>query len=124
MISTGLVGEKGYLSWDQLQEMVQSPLVRLYNHTTNHIDVGNAPQDVSDKEIKDAQATLSEKTGFNYPIFTYPYGSTSEIAKDVLKKQGFAGAFTTKAGFTQCRSYILELHRDHVGNLPLSSYGL
>lgn len=124
MIAPGLIGKKDYMTWDQLKELARSPLVRLYNHTTHHTDVGRAPKEISEKEITIAQQILAKETGFNYPIFTYPYGSTSDTAIAVLRQLGFRGAFTTEHGFTQCRSHILKLHRNHVGNLPLSAFGL
>ncbi|MBI5044375.1 MAG: polysaccharide deacetylase family protein [Candidatus Levybacteria bacterium] len=124
MISTGLIGRKDYMSWDQLIEMSKNSLVKLYNHTVDHVDVGNATPEAIERQITSAQDTLAEETGSDSPIFTYPYGSSSTTTFSVLKKLGFAAAFSTKPGFTQCRSFILDLHRNHVGNLPLSSFGL
>lgn len=124
MIPTGLIGKKDYMSWDQIIEMSHDPLMKFYNHTVDHVDVGNATSDVVEKQITTAQDTLAEELGSDSPIFTYPYGSSSETAFSVLKKLGFSAAFSTKPGFTQCKSFILNLHRNHVGNLPLSSFGL
>lgn len=127
MISTGLTGKhvdnNKYITWDQLRELTKDPLIHLYSHTVNHVDVGNSSKQIDEKEIRGAKQALEQKLGITAPIFTYPYGSTSPLAEQVLKANGYIAAFTTQLGSLQCRSQLLELHRDHVGNLPLSSYG-
>lgn len=123
-ISTGLMEKEDYMTWEELGEMAESTLVKLYNHTTSHVDIGNASSDQAQKEITTAKMMLQEKLSVTSPIFAYPYGSTSPGAEKTLSNLGYIGAFTTQPGFTQCRSQVLNLHRNHVGNLPLSSYGL
>jgi peptidoglycan/xylan/chitin deacetylase (PgdA/CDA1 family) len=128
MIPTGLVGthtgNNTYITWAQLHELVNDPLIHIYNHTVDHVDVGNSSKEVDEKEIGGAKQALAQRLGVTSPIFTYPYGTTSDIAREVLREQGYVAAFTTQPGTHQCRSQLLDLHRDHVGNLPLSAYGL
>lgn len=124
MVATSLLETEGYMNWTQLAEMAESNLVSIYNHTAHHVDIGNATKEQSLGEIVQAKDALEKKLGINSPIFAYPYGSVSETAREALKFTGYAGAFTTQHGFLQCRSQLLDLHRDHIGNAPLSSYGL
>lgn len=128
MIPTGLVGthsgDNTYVTWGELEKMAKDPLVHLYSHTVHHVDVGNSSKEIDEQEIGGAKQTLSQKLGVTSPIFTYPYGSTSETARAVLKEDGYVAAFTTQAGEHECRSQLLDLPRNHVGNLPLSEYGL
>lgn len=128
MIPTGLIGtrsgDNSYITWPQLEELAKDPLIHIYSHTVNHVDVGNSSKEVDEKEIGDAKQTLAQKLGVTSPIFTYPYGSTSDTARTVLKEDGYVAAFTTQPGEHECRSQLLDLPRDHVGNLPLSAYGL
>lgn len=123
MIPTGLVGKSGYMTWDHVKEMSKNPLAKLYNHTWTHADLGSADQEKIELEISTSQKQFEENLGFKPTIFTYPYGSYSDLAIDVLKKEGFVGAFTTEGGINQCESRIMKLYRLHVGNEPLSGMG-
>jgi len=124
MVSTSLIETDGYMSWTQLAEMAESSLVDIYNHTAHHVDIGYATKELALEEIVLAKKTLEEKLGITSPIFTYPYGSVSDSAQEALSFTGYVAAFTTQHGFLQCKSQLLNLRRNHIGNAPLSNYGL
>jgi len=124
MISTGLVGNSDFLSWDQIKEMKTSGLVFLTSHTWSHYAIGHGPAEKIQYEIQTAREQLEQYTGQPINIFTYPYGSFSNNAIEILKNNGFIGGFSTIPGKLQCESYIMTLHRNRVGNAPLSAYGL
>ena len=124
MISTGLVGNQDFLSWDRIKEMRNSGLVYFTNHTWSHYAVGHGLQEKIQYEIQTAKQQLEQYTGQVINIFTYPYGSFSPDAIQILQQDGFIGGFSTIPGRLQCESYIMTLHRTGIGNSPLSSYGL
>jgi peptidoglycan/xylan/chitin deacetylase (PgdA/CDA1 family) len=121
-VPTGLVDNPGYLTWQQIQEMVSGGLISIANHTWSHKNVG-ANKDIVKTEIITADFQLSEK-GLNSPkVFAYPYGNTSQYGEGVLENLEYKLAFTTKGGSTLCKKLRLELPRIRMGNLNLSSYG-
>ena len=123
MIPTGLVGVKGYLTWDELKDMQKSPYVRIYNHTWSHADLGNSSHDKIDSEMTMSQNQLETNLGIKPDIMAYPYGSFNDEVEAVIKDHGFIAAFSTIGGLEQCTSQILELRRIHAGNTsvpPLS----
>ncbi|MCL5113824.1 MAG: polysaccharide deacetylase family protein [Patescibacteria group bacterium] len=124
MIATGLVGNPDFISWDQLREMKGTGLVYFTDHTWSHYAVGRGPQDKIQYEITTGKQQLEQNIGQAVNIFTYPYGSFSPNAIQTLQQDGFIGAFSTIPGFLQCDSFIMTLHRNHVGNASLSAYGL
>lgn len=124
MISTGLLDTKDYLTWFQLKEMVDSGLVFAYNHTWSHYYLSEAEERVVEYEIATATRQLEERIGVKPTVFTYPYGSFSYEIILTLREQGFKGAFTTNHSFLQCDSFIYTLNRNHIGNAPLSYYGI
>lgn len=124
MIATGLIGGSDYLSWSQLEDMYRSGLVYLTDHTWSHFALGRGTPDKIKFETETAKNQLQEHTGQKIDIFTYPYGSFNNRAIDILRNDGFIGAFSTIPGFWQCDSFIMTLHRNHVGNVPLAAYGL
>jgi peptidoglycan/xylan/chitin deacetylase (PgdA/CDA1 family) len=123
-ISTGLLGNSGYMTWENLREMVGSGLVSIYNHTWSHYSLGRGDSSKIAYEIDTAQSQFEEYLGRKPTIFAYPYGITSQAAVDVLKKSGFAGAFTTAGSWYQCDSRLYLLPRIRIGNAPLSYFGL
>lgn len=124
MIATGLVGESDYLSWGEIEEMGRSGLVYFTNHTWSHYPIDQGGYDKVKYEIQTGRKQLEEHVGQNVNIFTYPYGSFNNEAIKVLREDGVLGAFSTIPGFWQCDSFIMTLHRNRVGNAPLSEYGL
>lgn len=124
MIPSGLIGNPGFLTWDQLREMVNSGLVFAYDHTWSHYSLGAAPKLKAEMEILTAKKQLVDQLGRSVDIFAYPYGSRSNLVTDILRSNGFVAALSTIPGFYQCDSFIYSLHRNHIGGAPLSSYGL
>ena len=124
MIATGLVDGSDFLSWDQINQLKQSGLVYFTDHTWSHYPVSRGPQSKIQFEIQTAKQQLEQHTGQTINIFTYPYGSFNQNAISTLQSDGFIGAFSTIPGFLQCDSFIMSLHRNHIGNAPLSYYGL
>lgn len=123
MISTGLVENKGYVTWGQLREINGNPHMYIYNHTWSHAFLGGVSKEKIEYEIATANIQIENNLGKKVKIFTYPYGSFDQIVINVLRKHGFIGAFSTINGTTQCESYIYALRRTHIGNAPLSHYG-
>lgn len=116
MIPTGLMGVKGYLTWDELKDMQKSPYVSIYNHTWSHADLKNSSHDKIEAEMTMSQSQLETNLGIKPDIMAYPYGSFNDEAKQILKEHGFIAAFSTIGGLEQCESQILELRRVHAGN--------
>lgn len=123
-IITGLMENSGYLNWGQLKEMVDSGMVKAYNHTWSHYSLGNGSADKNRSEISQAKQQLNQHLGSTEDIIAYPYGSYSATTVAITSQLGFTGGFTTKPGSMQCEGAILTLPRIHIGNAPLSSYGL
>ncbi len=124
MIATGLIGGEDNMSWDQINQIKQSGLAYFVDHTWSHYAINHGSVDKIQFEIQTAKQQLEEHTGQSVNIFAYPYGSFNNNAISILQSDGFAGAFSTIPGFLQCDSFVMTLHRNHIGNAPLSSYGL
>jgi len=123
MIVTGLLENPGYLTWGQLKEMVGSGLITAYNHSWSHNYLTKSSREKIASEISTSKQQIEENLGKKSNIFVYPYGVSNNEVTEVLKQEGYLGAFTTISGTTQCESYLMGLHRNRIGNAPLSSYG-
>lgn len=123
-IPTGLLGNNGYMNWDQLKQMVGTGKIFVYNHTWSHYNLAVAAKDKAQYEISTAKSQLQSYLGKVSNVFFYPYGGVGNIALSVLGTNGYNVGFTTLPGSTQCDSFLMSLHRTRIGNSPLSTYGL
>lgn len=123
MIPTGLIGNPGYMTWEHLREMKDSPFARIYNHTWSHYALGGASLEKIEYEVMTANKQFEENLGIKPTIFTYPYGSYDGQVIDFLASHGFIGAFSTIEGSMQCKSQVMILQRIHIGNAPMNFYG-
>lgn len=124
MIATRLLGGSDSMAWDDINQLKQSGLAYFVDHTWSHYAVSHGASDKIKYEILTGKQQLEQNTGQTVNVFAYPYGSFNNNAISVLQNNGFSGAFSTIPGFLQCDSFIMTLHRNHIGNAPLSSYGL
>lgn len=123
MIPTQLIGKPGYMNWDHLREMHVNEYARIYNHTATHAPLGYILKNQIHQELATSKDDFKRELNYMTDIFTYPYGSYTPIAIDVLKEDDFNAAFTTEDGQTHCLSNIMQLPRKRIGNAPMSSYG-
>ena len=123
-ISTGLVENEDYLTWNQLKEMVSSNQVFAYNHTWSHANIASVSQAKMESEVQTAQKQLVDYLGTSPKIFAYPYGQISQNTINYLSQNGFLAAASTIQGKNQCQSDIFRLQRIRIGNSSLSAYGL
>lgn len=124
MIPTGLIMNPGYMTWDNVREIRNSTIGYIYNHTWSHSALGYQNKEKIDSELSISKMQFVEQIGDSPNILTYPYGSFSPIAVQELRAHGFIAGLTTIPGRTQCDDNIMTLYRDHIGNAPLSLYGL
>lgn len=103
------------LSWEQLHELSDSPLVTVGGHTSNHVGLGHLPEEKARCEILEDKQRLESECGVPVRHFCYPFG-TSEVAGqrecDLVRECGYESATTTNNG------NIFLAHRDHLFCLP------
>jgi peptidoglycan/xylan/chitin deacetylase (PgdA/CDA1 family) len=122
-LPTGLTNNPGYITWNQAQEMSNSGLVDIANHTWSHHNLkSDATTDLREISIADTQ--LSQKGLDNPKVFAYPYGIVGKFAEKDLQNLGYSLAFTTSPGTVQCQKNRLHLSRIRIGNSSLNNYVL
>jgi hypothetical protein len=120
-LSTGLVNNPDYLTWDQIAG-INSSNISFGNHTWSHKNTQSSDETI-EAEIGVAQTQLEEKGLGSPKTFAYPYGIVGRGVK-YLQANEFLLAFTTQPGSTLCSQQSLVLPRIRVGNANLSNYGL
>lgn len=101
-----------HVTWDQINEMKESGLVEIQNHTYNlhsitHTRFGCQKnkgeslahyEQVMTKDIVGLQNEISSKTGFIPNTFTYPYGKVCKESYPIIKGLGFKASLTCDYG--------------------------
>ncbi|MEL7569974.1 MAG: polysaccharide deacetylase family protein [Eubacteriaceae bacterium] len=101
-----------HVTWDQINEMLQSDKVEIQNHTYDlHYNYGKRfgilpnsyePFESYEKALKDdinkLQYEIIAYTGKIPNTFAYPYGKSDKSSEDVLKKMRFKATLTCNQG--------------------------
>jgi peptidoglycan/xylan/chitin deacetylase (PgdA/CDA1 family) len=104
-VNTDAVGTPGYMSWDQIRELVAEG-VEIGNHTANHAYLVEKVAGETDAQwrqriyddILKAQHAFERELGFAPNIFADTYGEYSAEIIDIVKDIGFIVAYAQQSG--------------------------
>ncbi|MDC0522120.1 polysaccharide deacetylase family protein [Candidatus Pelagibacter sp.] len=109
-VSTEPVGNKGYMTWDQIKEVEKESFAIIGHHSHSHdylIDVSN--EDFI-KDIETANKIFNEKIGYIPSLFSYPFGEYSEFMRQYISKN-FTYAFGQHSGVIDVNKEKFQLPR-------------
>lgn len=87
------------LSWNEILEMVNSGLVLIGSHTTNHAIATRLLPEEFRQNIIDSKNLIEKQLNIKYSFFAYPNGQPGDFSKktnSILKENNFDLAFTTE----------------------------
>ncbi|MGO1692775.1 MAG: polysaccharide deacetylase family protein [Marinobacter sp.] len=97
-VDTKAVGNRGYMTWEQLQTLAGRDGVSIANHSAGH---GHMARKLGETEadwqqrithsLDSAQAMLQEKLGTDLALFAYPYGEFDEALEAEVAERGWFG---------------------------------
>ncbi len=92
----------GMLTWQQVNEMLESGLCEIGVHTKTHPRFSNLSTMERMEEISVCRNEIKKHTGIDAAYFAYPYGSPADIGStasidDIMKACGIRLAFTTRS---------------------------
>ncbi|MCC5931650.1 MAG: polysaccharide deacetylase family protein [Cyclobacteriaceae bacterium] len=100
-VNTETVGAGDYLSWADLQKLMQEG-IELGNHSHAHPYFLNTPEQerkaVFVSDVQKAQDLFEEHLGIQPEIFAYPYGEFDQIMEESLRSMGFIAAAAQNSG--------------------------
>ena len=97
-VNTNAVGNRGYMTWDQLQQFADRPGVLIANHSKDHDHLAQKPGE-SDHQwqtriassLDGAQAELGERLGVSVPMHAYPYGEFDDKLERAIAERNWLG---------------------------------
>ncbi len=109
----------GYLTSDQVREMVQDGL-EIASHTLSHPDLRDLDETRLQAELAGSKAFLEERFGVTVASFCYPSGRFSDDTVSAVRDAGYRFAVTTRNGEADFASPE-ELNRYRIG--PTTTIG-
>jgi peptidoglycan/xylan/chitin deacetylase (PgdA/CDA1 family) len=103
-VSTEPVGNKGYMTWDQIREIEQESYgyIGHHSHTHNYLIEKSEEDFIKDTEM--ASKIFLKELGYVPNLFSYPFGEYSKFMKDYIS-ENFTFAFGQHSG-------VIDLNKD------------
>lgn len=114
-VNTVNIGDKDYMSWDEIREAKQRG-IEIGNHSNAHLHF----LDYEDPHIRKlqffddlnrSQNMFFDSLGYSPDLYAYPYGEYDMIMKEVLKEAGFSSAAAQYSGVLYRGSDLFEIPR-------------
>jgi poly-beta-1,6-N-acetyl-D-glucosamine N-deacetylase len=119
-VSTGPVGKKGYMTWDQIREVEVEKFAFIGHHSHSHGYLVDETNDQFIKDINKANKIFLKELGYIPNLFSYPFGEYSKFMRDYIS-QNFEFAFGQHSGVIDINKDKFELPRfpinENYGNL-------
>ncbi|MEL6734971.1 MAG: polysaccharide deacetylase family protein [Pseudomonadota bacterium] len=117
-IDVAKITKDAIMTWNEIRQMVASPLVTAGAHTMNHYHLARLPQEHARDEIYQSSLVLEAELGRKPKHLAFPYGYHTAAARrefDIARDLKFVTAVTTRPGM------IFAEHGDHLTALPRMS---
>jgi peptidoglycan/xylan/chitin deacetylase (PgdA/CDA1 family) len=93
-VCSGLVGDRQYLSWNQITEMAQAGM-SFGGHTCSHADLTQIDPKAAFGEIVRCKEQLEDRLGLAVGCFSYPFSSLNKRIEEMVLRAGFTVACLT-----------------------------
>lgn len=113
--TTNWVGTSGFMTWEQIKTLYNTGKFEITNHTKSHKALGEI---TSESELIDevvVSYNILREKGFDIETLTYPFGSTSELARDVIRRNHL-NAISTFKGLNEMPINTYYMYRIAVGS--------
>ena len=109
-ISTKPVGNKGYMTWEQIKEIGKSEFGVIGHHSHSHDYLIDKTENEFLNDMETSDLIFEKKLGYVPTLFSYPFGEYSKFMKDYVS-QNFKIAFGQHSGIIDVNKDKFELPR-------------
>jgi peptidoglycan/xylan/chitin deacetylase (PgdA/CDA1 family) len=114
-IITDFIGKPGYVTAEELKQIIASGLVEIGAHTVHHKNLRSISLKRAQDEIETSKRTLEQNFGITVQSFAYPFGKHSPKIDALVQQAGFTAAVTTERGYVQNPQQLFDLKRVPAG---------
>jgi len=109
-VSTEPVGNKGYMTWDQIIEIEKENFTIIGHHSHSHEYLIEKSNKDFIKDIEKANLIFNKKIGYIPELFSYPFGEYSEFMRNYIS-HNFTYAFGQHSGVIDINKEKFQLPR-------------
>ena len=109
-VSTKPVGNNGYMTWQQINEVDKESFAVIGHHSHSHDYLIDESDEVFIKDMKTANLIFTKKIGYIPNLFSYPFGEYSEFMRKYISKN-FTYAFGQHSGVIDVNKEKFQLPR-------------
>ena len=110
-VSTREVGKNGYMTWNQINEIMKNDFVTIGNHSHTHEYLIDWKNEKIKSDLETSIKIFKNKIGYSPKIFSYPFGEYSTSFKNIISDLKFEYAFGQHSGVIDVTKDFLELPR-------------
>jgi peptidoglycan/xylan/chitin deacetylase (PgdA/CDA1 family) len=121
-VNTDTIGNNGFMTLQQLQELASTGLATIANHSAGHGHLASAPNEKVEQwrervrqSLDGAQTLLEREFGSAPPMFAYPYGEFDAALEQQVNQRGWL-AFGQQSGPVGATSSRTRLPRFPMAN--------
>ncbi len=109
-VSTEPVGNKGYMTWDQIREVDAVDFSLIGHHSHSHEYLIEETEEDFILDIETANKIFKQELNYIPDLFSYPFGEYSKFMRDYIS-QNFKYAFGQHSGVIDLNKNKFELPR-------------
>ena len=109
-VSTEPVGNKGYMTWDQIREIENESFAVIGHHSHSHEYLIDKTDEEFISDIEKANIVFKNEIKYVPKLFSYPFGEYSEFMRDYVSKK-FEFAFGQHSGVIDLNKEKFQLPR-------------
>tara|TARA_B100000674_G_scaffold76531_1_gene53235 strand:+ start:1017 stop:2087 length:1071 start_codon:yes stop_codon:yes gene_type:complete len=109
-VSTEPVGNKGYMTWEQIKELDKNDFAIIGHHSHSHDYLIDKSEEEFINDIEKADKIFQDKLGYVPSLFSYPFGEYSKFMKTYISNK-FSIAFGQHSGIIDINKDRYELPR-------------
>lgn len=114
-IYTGVIGSPLYMTWDNLQELVNSGM-EIGDHTKSHTRLTKIDPSRLDEELVQSKHILERNLHIPVTDFAYPYGDYDSKIIEAVRRAGYISARTSNKGIYNDFKDLYQLNTIYVPN--------
>ncbi len=109
-VSTEPVGNRGYMTWDQIKEIEKEEFAIIGHHSHTHKYLIEKSNEKFISDIENANVIFKNKLGYIPDLFSYPFGEYSEFMRNYISNN-FSFAFGQHSGVVDVNKEKFQLPR-------------
>ncbi len=109
-VSTEPVGNNGYMTWDQINEVNKESFAVIGHHSHSHEYLIEKSNQDFIEDIEKANLIFKDKLGYIPELFSYPFGEYSEFMRNYIS-ENFTLAFGQHSGVIDINKEKFQLPR-------------